>query len=212
MQIACSYSRFNIWHYRLSVIKTLLLSLTADSSFHHRCCSIVGPIQPILTCIVEVRILCSSQIIGELLDSQLCSRHGHRIRNHATNTARAALVVDDLGPVLWLPAGHRRLIRSGLWLLELNVSGNVVRLSSEEILFVLLGVEDWCIELFHLLLPQDELAKIFTVRLSLYCKPGLLRRFGPIDVLGLHDHFVKSGYTISLSSSKYTVLIGNGRC
>lgn len=130
---------------------------------------------PIVTRIVELSILCSSQVIGESLDSQRSPGHCHRVGNDASDAAGAALVVNDLGPVVWLPSVHRGLIGSRLRLLQLNISGDIVRLSAEELLFVLFGVQNWSIQPAHLLLTHDQLAKSFSVLLSLSCQPSMLR-------------------------------------
>lgn len=142
-----------------------------------------------------------------MLDPQGGLGHGHWVWDDASNTTGAALVINDLRSVFRLPSTHRRLIGGPLSLLELNVGRDVVRLATEELLFVLLGVENWSIEALHLVLAKDELAQIVIMLLSLLCQSCALGGFGPVNFLGLENHFVESRNTVGWSSCKYAVLI-----
>ena len=140
------------------------------------------------------------------MHSHLGLHHCHRVGHHASDSTGGSLEIQDLGSFIWLPSVHRRLVRCSLLLLELNVSRNVVGLSAEELLLVLFGVEDRGVEALHLFLSENELAQVLSVLPSLFCEPGMLRRFGSINLLGLQNHFVESRDAVSRSASEYAVL------
>lgn len=116
----------------------------AKISIDNSVCSIHGV--PVIARVREVRFLSSSEVVRELTDPHFLMSHGHRVWNRATWTARSSLKIDNLCAIIWLHTLHGLQVRSRRLFLQVHVGGDVVRLTPKETLFIILGVDDWCVK------------------------------------------------------------------
>ena len=79
-------------------------------------------------------------MIRKSVDFLLVCGHGIWVWNHSTNTTGDSFVVNDCSLVIMVFSVHCFLIGCLLWVLELDVFGNVEWLSSQEILLKLFSV------------------------------------------------------------------------
>lgn len=137
--------------------------------------------------------------------------HDHWVWNHTTESARASLLANLLGDVLCSLVLHRGLVRGGLGILQLDEMGDVVRLTSKEVLLELLRVDHaWEVSL-HLGLALQQLGKVL-VDWHLGAR-ALRERLSAWQmlVLGLKQDLVEPGGFIALSTLEEVCTSGRWR-